>query len=69
MQKRDDATDLSHAEWLGLLIDREAASRSTKKFQTRMRAARLRYVGACIENVDYRAPRMAPVALDDTGRQ
>jgi DNA replication protein DnaC len=56
LQDRDDAADLNHAEWLGLLIDRETASRSTKKFQTRMRAAKLRHVGACIEDVDYRAP-------------
>ncbi|WP_171061020.1 ATP-binding protein, partial [Poseidonocella sp. HB161398] len=46
-----------HAEWLGLLIDREAASRSTKKFRSRMRAAKLRHVGACIEDVDFRTPR------------
>ena len=63
LQNRDDAGDLSHAEWLGLLIDREAASRSTKKFQTRMRAARLRHVGACIEDVDFRTPRKLDKAL------
>ncbi|WP_285675151.1 ATP-binding protein, partial [Paralimibaculum aggregatum] len=57
LQARDDAADLSHAEWLGLLIDREAASRSTKKFQSRMRAAKLRHAGASIEDADYRAPR------------
>jgi len=63
LQGRDDAGDLSHAEWLGLLIDREAASRSTKKFQSRMRAARLRHVGACIEDVDFRTPRKLDKAL------
>lgn len=57
LQARDDTSDLSHAEWLGLLIDREAASRSTKKFQSRMRAAKLRHVGASIEDVDFRTPR------------
>ncbi|WP_172332754.1 IS21-like element helper ATPase IstB [Mangrovicoccus sp. HB161399] len=57
LQSRDDIGDLSHAEWLGLLIDREAASRSTKKFRSRMRAAKLRHVGACIEDVDFRTPR------------
>jgi len=62
-QGRDDAGDLSHAEWLGLLIDREAASRSTKKFQSRMRAAKLRHVGACIEDVDFRTPRKLDKAL------
>ena len=63
MQARDDTADLGHAEWLGLLIDREAASRSTKKFQSRMRAARLRHVGAAIEDVDYRTPRKLDKAL------
>lgn len=57
LQKRDDAADLSHAEWLGLLIDREASSRSTRKFHTRMRAAKLRHVGASVEDVDFRTPR------------
>lgn len=63
LQGRDEAVDLSHAEWLGLLIDREAASRSTKKFHSRMRAAKLRHVGACIEDVDFRAPRKLDKAL------
>ena len=54
---QEESADLSHAEWLGLLIDREAASRATRKFQSRMRAAKLRHVGASIEDVDYRTPR------------
>jgi DNA replication protein DnaC len=57
LQAQDGAADLGHAEWLGLLIDREDANRSTKRFQTRMRAARLRNAAAAIEDVDYRAPR------------
>lgn len=63
LQGRDDTGDLSHTEWLGLLIDRETASRSTKKFQTRMRAAKLRHVGASIEDVDFRTPRKLDKAL------
>lgn len=63
LQARDDTADLSHAEWLGLLIDREAASRSTKKFQSRMRGAKLRHVGASIEDVDYRTSRKLEKAL------
>lgn len=63
LQSRDDTADLSHAEWLGLLIDREASNRSTKKFQSRMRAAKLRHVGASIEDVDYRTPRKLDKAL------
>ena len=57
LQQQSDAATLSHAEWLGLLIDREATNRSTKRYQTRMRAAKLRHVGAAIEDVDYRTPR------------
>ena len=57
LQAQDGAADLGHAEWLGLLIDREAANRSTKRFQSRMRAAKLRNSGAAIKDVDYRAPR------------
>ena len=41
MQKQDGTAGLSHAEWLGLLIDREAASRETKRFESRMRTAKL----------------------------
>ena len=57
LQQQPDAATLSHAEWLGLLIDREATNRSTKRYQTRMRAAKLRHVGAAIEDVDHRTPR------------
>ncbi len=54
---------MGHAEWLGLLIDREVANRTTKRFQTRMRAAKLRHGGASIEDVDYRSPRRLDKAL------
>jgi DNA replication protein DnaC len=57
LQSQDGATDMSHAEWLGLLIDREVASRETKRFEARMRSVRLRHVRACPEDVDYRARR------------
>jgi len=57
LQAQDGAADLTHAEWLGMLIDREASNRSTQRFQSRMRAAKLRQSGAAVEDVDYRAPR------------
>lgn len=63
LQTQDAAADLSHAEWLGLLVDREIASRNTRRFQTRMRAAKLRHVGAAIEDVDFRTPRKLDRAL------
>ena len=57
LQAQDRAAELSHAEWLGLLVDREEASRDTKRYESRLRAAKLRHVGACPEDVDYRARR------------
>ena len=57
LEAQDGTADLAHAEWLGLLVDRETASRETKRFESRMRTARLRHVGASPEDVDYRARR------------
>jgi len=56
-------TDLSHAEWLGMLVDREIVCRDTRRFQTRMRTAKLRHIGAAIEDVDFRTPRKLDRAL------
>ena len=47
---------LSHAEWLALLLDREAAWRMDKRLNTRMRYAKLRQQ-ASPEDIDYRAAR------------
>jgi DNA replication protein DnaC len=63
LQAQDKTRDLAHAEWLALLLDREAASRSTRRFQTRLRAARLRHGQASVEDVDYRAARRLDKAL------
>lgn len=41
----------------GIADHREAANRDTKRFESRIRTARLRHVGACPEDVDYRARR------------
>jgi DNA replication protein DnaC len=63
LQSQDSAKDLGHAEWLALLLDREAANRTTKRFKTKLRAARLRHAGAAIEDIDYRSPRKLDKAL------
>ena len=63
MQSQDGSADLTHAEWLGLLIDRETASRDTKRFESRMRTAKLRHGGASPEDVDYKAHRGLDKAL------
>ena len=49
LQTQDASIELSHAEWLGLLVDREVASRNSRRFQTRMRAAKLRHIGADVD--------------------
>ena len=63
LETQEETRNLTHAEWLALLLDREAASRNTRRFQTRLRAARLRHSQAAIEDVDYRTPRRIDKAL------
>lgn len=47
---------LAHAEWLGLLLDRESTERYERRPRARLRYARLRHQAA-VEDVDYRAAR------------
>jgi DNA replication protein DnaC len=51
LEAQEETRNLAHAEWLALLLDREAANRNTRRFQTRLRAARLRHSQAAIEDV------------------
>src|SRR5881227_912723 len=57
-----EAQSLSHAEWLGLLLDREASSRHDKRLAARLRHAKLRQE-ASVEDVDYKSPRGLDRAL------
>ena len=50
------SAELSHAEWLGLLLDRESTERYQRRLRARLRYARLRHQ-ASVEDVDYRAAR------------
>ena len=56
LEAAGDAARLSHADWLGLLLDREVTHRRDRRLAARLRYARLRQ-HAVIEDVDYRAPR------------
>jgi DNA replication protein DnaC len=62
IQASGEAETMSHAEWLGLLIDREITHRYDKKLVRRLRYARLRHQAA-VEDVDYRTPRGLDRAL------
>jgi DNA replication protein DnaC len=55
-------TELDHAEWLGLLLDREMADRQDRRLRARLRYARLRH-NAAVEDVDYRTARGLDRAL------
>jgi DNA replication protein DnaC len=57
-----EGATLTHPEWLGLLLDREATYRRDRKLRARLRYARLRHQAA-IEDVDYRATRGLDRAL------
>jgi DNA replication protein DnaC len=57
-----EATALTHAEWLGLLLDHEVSYRRDKRLLARLRYAKLRHQ-ASIEDVDYRVARGLDRAL------
>jgi DNA replication protein DnaC len=63
LEQQDAAKGLTHAEWLALLLDREIAYRATQRARIRLRAARLRFSQACVEDVNYRAERQLDKAL------
>jgi len=54
--KMPDIENLSFEDRLGLLVDREIADRQNRRFNTRLRKAKLRQ-NASIEDIDLRYPR------------
>lgn len=58
----DEAKELSHTDWLALLLDRETSWRKDKRLTARLRAAKLRHQ-ASIEDVDYGVARGLDRAL------
>jgi DNA replication protein DnaC len=58
----DEAAGLGHADWLALLLDREAIWRQDRRLGARLRHARLRH-NAVPEDIDYRANRGMDRAL------
>jgi DNA replication protein DnaC len=62
LQDNPSATGLNHAEWLALLLEREATDRSNRQLTARLRHARLRQ-RATIEDIDWRTSRGLDRAL------
>jgi DNA replication protein DnaC len=59
LQEQENVSDiesLTFEERLGLLLDREATERHTRRLKTRLRKAKLRHQAA-VEDIDYRHPR------------
>jgi len=54
--KMPDIEKLSFEDRFGLLVDRETADRQNRRFNTRLRKAKLRQ-NACIEDIDFRHQR------------
>jgi DNA replication protein DnaC len=48
--------ELAFADRLGLLVDKEADARDSRRLAARLKAAKLRYPAA-VEDIDFRAPR------------
>jgi len=62
IQAAGQSQAMTHAEWLGLLLDREITHRYDQRLSRRLRYARLRHQ-ASVEDVDYRAVRGLDRAL------
>ncbi len=56
MTDNPESHALDHAEWLGILLERESTLRQQKRFESRAKNAKLRHLAA-VEDVDYRTPR------------
>ena len=57
LAEQDPGEALDRNEWLGLMLDREAAWRADKRFANRLRNAKMRFPNACIEDINFAAPR------------
>src|SRR4051812_16306589 len=58
---------LSHAEWLGLLLDRELTERYERRLRARLRFARLRHQAAADINRNARPTSSESAALSGAG--
>ena len=59
------AADLSHEEWLGLLLDRETTKQANKRTQSRLRVAKLKQ--AATFELDFARPSV-PCCGDRQGK-
>ena len=55
LNDQDPQQSLDRNEWLGLMLDQEAAFRADKRFANRLRNAKMRFPNACIEDISFAA--------------
>ena len=70
LEANPGSAELSHAEWLALLLDREATERHDRRLRARLRYARLRHQ-AVVEDAASIAPssRTLPVGAGSRRRR
>src|SRR5947209_15492725 len=66
LEASGEGATLTHADWLGLLVDREVTHRRDKRLAARLRYARLRYVGSAAVGQGLETV-MAQIAADTLG--
>ena len=64
LEASGEAATLTHAEWLGLLLDREITHRRDKRLAARLRYARLRHKPS--SRMSITAPRAVSIARCST---
>lgn len=57
LAEQGQTEELNREDWLALMLDREAATRADKRLANRLRAAKLRFSEACIEDIDFASER------------
>ncbi len=57
LAEQGQTEELNREDWLALMLDREAATRADKRLANRLRAAKLRFPEACIEDIDFASER------------
>ena len=67
LQNNPEAAEMAHADWLGLLIDREATFRDNRRLSRRLTAAKLRQTATIREHrLSVRPTWSRSISLQDT---
>ncbi|MET4279548.1 DNA replication protein DnaC [Bradyrhizobium sp. F1.2.2] len=65
LQNNPEAAEMPHADWLGLLVDREVTARNNRRLARRLSSAKLRQAGRRRERRLSHRPRSRPFAFSN----